>query len=63
MNPEIQQEQTFNFSLQLTETNTILQALSHFPYKEVAPIIQKIQNQVVAQLPDEENTNQATKKN
>lgn len=45
------QEQNFNFNLLAGEANTIMQALSHFPYKEVAPLIQKIQSQIITQLP------------
>jgi hypothetical protein len=51
-------EQNFHFNLLASEANTIMQALSHFPYKEVAPLIQKIQHQIVGQLPVTEMTDE-----
>ncbi len=40
--------------LTLDEVNTVLDALGNLPYKQIAPLFEKIKSQAVAQLQPEE---------
>jgi hypothetical protein len=40
--------------LTLDEVNTVLDALGNLPYKQIAPLFEKIKSQAVAQLQSEE---------
>lgn len=43
-------EQTFTVQFTVAEGNALLNALSHFPYKESAPLIEKIRAFAATQI-------------
>ena len=56
-------EQTFTVQFTVAEGNALLNALSHFPYKESAPLIEKIRafasSQIIPEAPADQSLEQS----